>query len=255
MTVYEREFAAYYDLFYADKPYDREVEVADRLIRENLEGPAGRLLDIACGTGQHAIRFAARGWTVVGVDSSADMLRRAREKSNGAVFFVEQDMRQLQLQEEPFDAAVCLFDSIGYGITNDAIVSTLSGIRRHLRQGGLLVLEFWHAAAMLRAHDELRVREWEAPDATVLRVSRTALDVEAQLARVEYSVTVMDRDGAYRRWSEVHRNRYFLVQEMALILQTAAFEPVRWLAGFDLSAPIDESTWHVVAVARSSMPS
>jgi ubiquinone/menaquinone biosynthesis C-methylase UbiE len=255
MTVYQGDFAAYYDLFYADKPYDREVEVADLLIREHLDGSARRLLDVACGTGQHAIRFAARGWQVVGVDGSADMLRRAREKSEGAVSFVEQDMRQLDLPEAPFDAAVCLFDSIGYGLTNQAIHATLSGIRRHLRDGGLLVLEFWHAAAMLRAHDAIRVREWETPGETVVRVSRTALDVPAQLAIVDYSVTVLSGDGQYRRWSEVHRNRYFLIQEMALILATAGFEPVRWMAGFDVSAPIDEATWHVVTLARSSTPS
>lgn len=253
MSAYQGEYARLYDLFYGDKPYDNEAAFCDRLLREYARGASERLLDVACGTGQHAVRFAARGWEVVGVDQSADMLRQARERSTGdGVTFVEQDMRQLNLPVKSFDAAVCLFDSIGYAVTNEGVIGTLSGVRRHLRPGGLLVAEFWHAPPMLCHHEPVRVREWETPEGRVVRISRTAVDSVAQVARVEYSVYLVPTDGSYAIWSEVHENRFFLVQEMDLILRNAGFEPLEWNAGFEASGQIDESTWHVVVLARAT---
>jgi SAM-dependent methyltransferase len=252
MTVYRGEYARLYDLFYADKPYDAEVEFTDRLLRDNSRGPSQRLLDVACGTGQHAIRFAARGWDVVGVDQSEDMLKVARESGRGTdVEFLKQDMRSLDLPGLEFDAAVCLFDSIGYGVTNEGIVGTLSALRRHIRQDGLLAIEFWHAAAMLCQYEAVRVRQFETAEGEILRISMTTLDVASQLARVDYSIHELGADGQFESWNESHENRYFLVQEMRLLLDLAGFVPIRFLAGFDASAPVNGSTWHVVALARA----
>lgn len=252
MSVYAGEYAELYDLFYADKPYDEEVSFIDALLREHSTGPTKTLLDVACGTGQHSVGLASRGWEVVGVDQSADMLRAAENRrGDTAVSFVQQDMRALALPVTGFDAAVCLFDSIGYGVTNDAIVATLVGIRRHLRDDGLFAVEFWHAPPMLKDHEPVRVRQWDTGSGTVLRISRTTLDVVAQRARVDYSVYQLSSDGSYRHSSEVHENRYFLVEEMNLLLHVAGFEAIRWMAGFDGTAPIDSSTWHVLALARA----
>jgi SAM-dependent methyltransferase len=251
VSVYQGEYARLYDLFYCDKPYDGEAAYVDGILRADADGPSERLLDVACGTGQHAARLADRGWYVLGVDQSDDMLALAREPATGRdAAFVRADMRDLQLAESGFDAAVCLFDSIGYAVTNDAIGATLGGIRRHLRPGGLLVLEFWHAAAMLSGFDPVRIREWDTPAGRVLRVSRTTLDVDAETARVAYSVYRLGPDARYESWEEQHENRFFLVQEMDLLLRIAGFTPLRFTAGFTTNDRIDETTWHILGVAR-----
>ena len=252
MSVYAGEYARLYDLFYGDKPYDDEATFVHRQLDEHADGGGRRLLDVACGTGQHAVRLAASGWDVTGVDQSDDMLAVARERGDGhTVAFVRQDMRALDLGGIRFDAATCLFDSIGYAVTNDAIASTLDGIRRHLRAGGLLMVEFWHAPPMLREHEPTRVREWREGDDTVLRLSRTQLDVPRQVASVSYSVYRLRPSGSFDTWTESHENRFFLVQEMAVLLDASGFDPLRWYAGYDVTAPIDASTWHVLALARA----
>jgi SAM-dependent methyltransferase len=252
VSVYGGDFANFYDLFHSDKPYDVEVEFLDLLLRENASGPSNRLLDLACGTGQHAVRLARRGWDVTGVDQSHEMLRKARDRSPGQnVQFLQQDMRDLELPITEFDAAVCLFDSIGYVVTNEAVAETLAGVRRHLRHGGLFVVEFWHAPPMLSSFDPVRVREWQTRDGVVLRTSRTKLDVVSQVARVEYDVYYLRSDGTYDRWTEVHENRFFLVQEMDLFLRSAGLEPLRWFAGYEADKQIDESTWHVLCLAQA----
>jgi ubiquinone/menaquinone biosynthesis C-methylase UbiE len=253
MKVYQGDFARLYDLFHGQKPYDEEVEFTDALLRARAQGESKRLLDIACGTGQHAVRFAARGWDVVGIDQSSDMLEVARERSQGMnPTFVQRDMRTLDLTGQAFDASVCLFDSIGYGVTDEAILATLSAIREVVRDRGLLVLEFWHASAMLRRYDPVRVREWETAAGTVLRVSRTTLDEAAHVAHVEYSIYELGRDGTYSHWAETHENRFFVVSEMERFLRAAGFDPLASYAGFQASGPVDESTWHVVTIARAS---
>ena len=160
------------------------------------------------------------------------------------------DLRSLDLPGPPFDAAVCLFASIGYVASNQALAQALQGLGRAVRPLGLLVLEFWHAAAMLRSHEPVRVRRWATPSGEVLRISETTLDCERQLAAVTYSVYEHRDDGTYSSFRETQTNRYFLVQEMASWLSMAGFQPLAWCDGFSLDRRVSDSTWHVVAVAR-----
>jgi ubiquinone/menaquinone biosynthesis C-methylase UbiE len=253
VIAYDTDFASLYDVFYGDKPYDEEASFIHGLLREHGVQPPGRLLDVACGTGQHAVRFANAGWTVVGVDRSAAMLAGARARAGGGdVRFEQQDMTTLNLGGEPFDVATCLFDSIGYAITNERVAATLNGIRRLLRPDGLFVVEFWHAAAMLTSYDPRRERTWNIENGAIRRVSQTALDVTRQVARVDYIVERLDGNGTIvGTATELHENRFFLTQEMGLFLSEAGFEVVDWYGGFDREKPIDQSTWHLLALARA----
>jgi len=253
MSSYLDRHADLYDLFYAEKPYaDEAAFVAERLT-ENGVPPGSRLLELACGTGRHAFELEQRGYQIVATDYSPDMLAcaaRAKAARGSRVEFLQQDMRALRVPGAPFDAVVSLFDSIGYVQTNDAVLTVLNGAREHLRPGGLLVIEFWHAAAMLRAYDPVRVRRWQTSEGTIIRISETKLDCARQLAHVTYTVMEMGSDGSLRRLEETQTNRYFLVQEMAGWLDRAGFEPVRWSSGFDNARPIEGDTWHVVVTAR-----
>jgi SAM-dependent methyltransferase len=118
--------------------YDREFatgplaavprETATRLLGD---GP-GRLLDVGCGTGAHGVDFAKRGWTVTGVDESADMLRLARERG---LDVRQADAAALPFDDATFDAAVSLW------IHTDVedFTGVLREIARVLRPGGMFV--------------------------------------------------------------------------------------------------------------------
>jgi ubiquinone/menaquinone biosynthesis C-methylase UbiE len=254
MGSYLDRHAELYDLFYAEKPYADEAAFVAECLAANGVSPGARLLELACGTGRHAFELEQRGYELVALDYSADMLacaNRAKEARGSRVEFLEQDMRALKVPGAPFDAVVSLFDSIGYVQTNEAVLQVLTGARAHLRSGGLLVVEFWHAAAMLRSYDPVRVRRWQTPEGgEIIRISETKLDCARQLAHVSYSIMEIAKDGSLRRLQETQTNRYFLVQEMAGWLDFAGFEPLRWCSGFDGARPIDGDTWHVVVTAR-----
>jgi SAM-dependent methyltransferase len=130
-----------YDLLYegAGKDYGAESAVLHELIQIRCPG-AARLLDVACGTGGH-LRHLRRWYDVTGVDIDPGMVAEARRNLPG-VTLVEADMRTLAL-DRSFDAAVCLFSSVGYLRSTDELTAAVGAMGRHLRAGGVLVVDGW----------------------------------------------------------------------------------------------------------------
>lgn len=138
-----------YDALAAD--YDRFVNWEGRLAHElpffdRLLGERGlqRVLDAACGTGQHAIALARRGYRMVGADLSAAMVERAQENAAAAgveARFVVAGFGQLAALGETFDAALCLGNSLPHLLTAEAISAALADFAAALRSGGLLVIQ------------------------------------------------------------------------------------------------------------------
>jgi SAM-dependent methyltransferase len=253
MSSYIGRHAELYDIFYADKSYAEEAAFIHQCLQEFSVGKITRLLEIACGTGTHALSLEKFGYDIVATDYSEDMLSCARRKAtevDSSVDFYSQDMRELDVTGEPFGAIVCLFDSLGFVETNESIMKVLRGVHRHLQPDGLFIFEFWHAAAMLRDYDPLRIRRWSLPDRELVRISEIELDPALQLARVTYTIYELHDDGTYDQLREIQTNRYFLVQEMASFLSASDFIPIKWFSGYQNDETINEETWHIIAVAR-----
>ena len=250
MNTYEGLHAAHYDLVYADKPYDREAAfVAREIAREIGEGP-WKLIDVACGTGRHALEFAALGHEVTGVDYSPDLLRLARANAGDRVRLLEQDMRRLAVDGGPFDAVTCLFDSIGYPLTNEGIVQALAAMRAHLRPAGALAVEFLHAPAMLAGAAPVKVRRWRTPAGErLVRISETELDAVAQTMHVTYEVLLLG-DERYEAATEKQSNRFFSVEEMRALMEAAGLRAERFVPAYEPGAELTRDTWHVMAIAR-----
>jgi SAM-dependent methyltransferase len=249
MESYRGRFAELYDLFYSDKAYEAEVEFVCWCLGRFSTRSVTSILDVACGTGEHAKYFAHRGLQVTGIDHSQSMVKIARKKCPPAQFHVG-DMRTFDLAGEQFDAGSCLFDSIGYVRTNEGVRAAFSRISQYLRSEGILVFEFWHAPAMLRFYEPLRVRWVDAEASRILRISNTTLDVARHLAEVRYTLIELGNDGNYQRLDETQTNRFFMLGEMEELISESGLELLQFFSGFSKDAQIDERTWHVVGVAR-----
>ncbi len=129
--------AAFYDALYNFKDYNRASETLHGVIQQR-HPQARRLLDVACGTGRH-LEHLREWYDVEGLDLNGDLLETARRRCPG-VQFHEGDMTDFQLGSM-FDVVTCLFSSIAYVRTGENLQATLRAIRRHLRPGGLVVLE------------------------------------------------------------------------------------------------------------------
>ena len=252
MSSYVGRYAEFYDLIYAEKPYAEEVAFIDRAVTAKLGRRPQKWLDVACGTGTHALCLAAHGYDVVGLDYSTDQLAQARRKADeqrATVRFDFADMRALELGAERFDVISCLFDSIGYAKTNEAILAAFQGMKRHLTAGGLIVLEFWHAAAMLKYYEPSRTRRWPLASGELVRVSDSTLNIALQTCTVNYKLSISGADGSCTSFSETQENRFFLLQEMGALLKCAGLDVLEAFAGYTSETPITDQTWHVVMLA------
>jgi ubiquinone/menaquinone biosynthesis C-methylase UbiE len=122
-----------------DEPGNQLIDLEQPIVREILAGlPPGVALDAACGTGRHSADLASLGHTVIGVDSSAAMLKRARVKVPGGEFH-EADLHQLPLPDDHVDLVVC-----GLALMHvPDLAPVLAEFVRVLRPGGNLVISDW----------------------------------------------------------------------------------------------------------------
>jgi len=104
----------------------------------------GSLLDLGCGTGRLLLEFARRGYWVLGVDLSAEMLAVAAEKASQAglaVQLLQANLTRLEaLTDQGFDYAACLFSTLGMVVGRAARAEVVRQAFRLLRPGGRFVL-------------------------------------------------------------------------------------------------------------------
>ncbi len=135
------QLVKYYDRIYWWKDYNEEVDFLEKLLKK-YEVRGRRVLEVACGTGNHSKILAARGYEVTGVDISDDMLRIARRKVKGHVKFIRGDMRDLDaVVEGEYDSAICLFSAISYNLTLSDLKQTIRGLYDHLRERGVVIFD------------------------------------------------------------------------------------------------------------------
>ena len=136
------ETAELYDLIYQQfKDYDEESRRIAALL-ERVHPGARTVLDVACGTGEHArILGTGSDLAVDGLDIVPEFVRIAEQKNPGRTFF-RADMTDFDLRRT-YDVVLCLFSSIGYVRTPDNLCRALGCFRRHLAPGGVVVVEPW----------------------------------------------------------------------------------------------------------------
>lgn len=132
--------AAFYDAIYSFKNYEEEAARIHALVQEHKRSPGNTLLDVACGTGKH-LTFLRPYYRMEGLDLDPGLLAVAR-RENPELAFHQADMTSFDLGRQ-FDVVTCLFSSIGYAKTLEKMRQTTATLSRHLRPGGVLLVEPW----------------------------------------------------------------------------------------------------------------
>lgn len=252
MSSYFGLHAKLYDSIYRDKPYKKEAQFIHECFKRYGSSKISEVLELGCGTGNHAFELEKFGYKLSALDYSQDMLNQARlkaERLNSKVKFMLMDMRELPVFKKKFDSVMCLFDSLGYVLTNDAIRKVLHGIHKNLKKNGLFIFDFWHASAMIKHFDPFRKRTFGHQELTFTRTSKTSLDLVNQIAIVDYVIKGVGGKG-YTSHKETQKNRFFLLQEMTLFLTISGFQVLKYFDGYIDKENIDDKSFHVLAVAQ-----
>jgi SAM-dependent methyltransferase len=244
------DYAGAYDALYRDKDYVAECDLLEGVFRRYGDGEVKRVLDLGCGTGGHSHILADRGYDVVGVDRSADMLQQARQR-HSAARFLRANLVNLDMGET-FDAAVIMFAVLGYLTCNAHVISALKATRKHLRMDGMLFADVWYGPAVLAQRPGERVKVIDVPnDGKVIRSAASKLDTRRNVCTVHYQLWRLESQRLVAEVREQHAMRYFFEPELEALLSAAEFELLH-IGGFpDLDVEPSEQTWNVAFVARA----
>jgi SAM-dependent methyltransferase len=146
---------------------DRTLAEVDRAIGMLQPQGSERILDLACGIGRHSRELASRGFDVVGLDISAELLEIAAQRSleEGLdIEWIEADLREIELEDE-FDIVLSLNDgAVGYFETDEENYRTFEVVSKALRSGGGHLMQLPN---VLHAEKHLPKKTWIAGEATV----------------------------------------------------------------------------------------
>jgi SAM-dependent methyltransferase len=204
--------AAFYDAIYGFKDYAAEAElILDWAARLGHSG--GRLLDLACGTGRHAESLAGR-FEVTGLDLDGELLRQARQRLPQARF-LEGDMCTADLGEQ-FEVITCLFSAIGY-LSDDQLPRACANFYRHLRLGGVILIEPWLRPEMIRP-GHVGVDQAQLEGTKIVRMSRLQVEGRLSICQCQYLIGTADE---IRHEQEEHRLTLFSLDDYRQALEQA----------------------------------
>jgi ubiquinone/menaquinone biosynthesis C-methylase UbiE len=213
--------APVYDDFTAHHDYEMWLgNLLPELQRHGLKG--NRLLDVACGTGKSFIPMLKRGWEVTACDISAAMVELARGKVGDAAALSVADMRELPVFGE-FDLVWCLDDAVNYLLSGAELEQALTGMRRNLGPGGLLMFD----VNTLNTYRSFFAREVvvERDGRRLVWKGRSTPDAEpGAISEASFEVLPLEGEDGPRIAPEMHRQRHFPEAEVLAGLEAAGLE-------------------------------
>jgi SAM-dependent methyltransferase len=212
--------ARWYDRWHANKDYQSEVDQLHDVFTHN--SPITSVLDLGCGTARHLVLLQDMGYEVAGVDRSPTMVAQARQRVNA---ITQGDLLDVRLGRE-FDAVIMMFSVLGYLGTTGELLAALASARRHLRQGGLLVLDILDGSAVLSNGPRGGFTALTDGSQSLLRATTGRVHSEEQIYEMGVHLWLIDGDRLVEEDEETHSLRFFLPRELELILELAGFEVV-----------------------------
>jgi SAM-dependent methyltransferase len=180
----------------------------------------GRVLDLMCGYGRHALELGRRGVQVTAIDYLQDYIDEIKTNSkeeNLPVDAVQADILHVRLNGV-YDAAICMGNSFAFFDGQDA-VSILKNISAHLKQGGILIINSWMIA-------EIAIKHFKEKDWHYAGEYKCMLEYKYCFhpSRIESEQTIIAPDGTVETIKGV--DYIFTLDEMENIFSLAGFKTV-----------------------------
>lgn len=254
MTQSYGVFAQYYDALTENVCYDARAEHLHALIEQwqMPDMPDRILLDLACGTGSLSEAFARRGWDVIGIDGSEEMLSEALEKkydSGLPIQYLKQDMRRLDLYG-CISVTVCALDSLNHLHSAEDVRRVMERVNLFSNAGALFLFDL-NTAYKHRCILAEECFVYELPDAVCVwqnHLQDTAPDypVTIQLDFFEHT-----EGRRYVRSTEEFTERIWPPETVEALLRETGFTLLAVLDGDTFGAPHDQ-TQRLLYVTRAA---
>ena len=234
-------FAQYYDRLIANVDYGARADYFCAMIRKHSSVQNGLLLDLCCGTGNLAFPLADRGWDVIGVDGSEEMLSLASQKlmeytGERRPMFLCQQMQELDLYGT-VDICICALDSINHVTDIREIERVFQRLSLFIESGGLFIFD---ANTLYKHSKVLDGSTFVYDEDDVYCVWQNSPCVENT---VDISLDFFEPigDNKYRRYNESFSERAYTTEEFLQAGKKAGFELISVYHADSFSPPRPDS--------------
>ena len=231
------DFAMVYDTFMDETPYEQWCEFLMELFRkygaqkddtrqensavmDNLRQERNTVLDLGCGTGTLTELLARRGYDMIGIDLSEEMLRIAvdkRERSGLDILYLCQDMRELELYGT-VGAVVSVCDSVNYLLEEDDVVQTFRLVNNYLYPEGLFIFDFNTIYKYAEVSGDATIAEDREECSFIWE---NTYYEEERINEYDLSIFVREEGDRYRKFQETHLQRGYSLKEMRGMVEAA----------------------------------
>lgn len=197
------------------------------------------ILELGCGTGSLALEMSKRGYEMIALDASVDMLGRAYEKAKAKdadILFLNQDMREFELYGT-VDAIICLLDSINYITSKKDLNKVFRLVHNYLNPGGLFIFDI---NSPYKLSQVLGNETFYELDNEISWVWKNTYDSKKRITTFDITFFVKNKDGLYERFEETHKERAFTREEIVEALEAAGLRLLGDYGDLSFSKPVPE---------------
>lgn len=210
----------------------------------------GLVLDLGCGTGSMTEELAGRGYDMIGVDNSEDMLEIAMEKrqeSGHDILYLLQDMQEFELYGT-VRAVVSVCDSVNYVTEKEELEQVFRLVNNYLDPGGIFVFDF---------NTEYKYRE-VLGDRTIAENREDSSFIwdnyyyeEEHMNEYELTLFIQEADQKelYHKYQETHFQRAYTLEEIRELLEKSGLRFVAAYEDYTKEAP-GKGSERICVVAR-----
>ena len=225
-----------------------EVQEEPGVTEDALISERNLVLDLGCGTGTITELLYEKGYDMIGVDSSEEMLQIALDKkfeTRSDILYLCQDMRELDLYST-VGTVVSVCDSLNYLLMDEDVLQTFHLVNNYLFPGGIFIFDFNTIYKYEEVIGDTTIAE-NREDCSFIWENFYSCEDHIN----EYDVTVFERqeDDLYRRFTETHYQRGYTLEEMKTFLEKAGLIFVTALDEKTHKAPTETSE-RIYVIAR-----
>lgn len=246
MAVYEN-FATVYDTFMDNVPYEEWVDYIVRLLEYYNCNPK-LVLDLGCGTGNITQLMANKGYDMIGVDNSLEMLLIAKEKAKKEdkdILYLEQDMREFELYGT-VGAVISVCDSINYLLEEEDILQTFKLVNNYLDPKGLFIFDM---NTSYKYREILGDNTFAENKDHCSYIWENYYYDDEMINEYKLTLFLEDEDDKYLKFEEEHFQKAYDISVIEKLLKEAGLELLDVYDAFTMEKPKEDSE-RIYFVAR-----
>ena len=230
------DFAEVYDKL-QDADYNRFVDFYEAIFKRLGIKPE-LVLDLACGTGNITLPMAQRGYDMIGLDMSVEMLNIARDKAyedNREILFLCQDMCEMELFGT-VDAIVCALDGVNYITDYENLKQLFRLVQNYLNPGGVFIFDI---NSVHKLKNILGNNTFVNDEQGIFYVWQSEFSEETQVCDVGLTFFQEMEDGSYERFDEFQQERAYTIDQIRSAAEAADLDVTGVYKPFEFSTATD----------------